>query len=130
MEALKVDGLSINFGGISVLQDLSFSLEVGEHVAIIGPNGAGKTTLLNLITGELSPTTGSVYIWGQEVTTLPTHRRIHLGLGRSLQISTLFSTLTVFTTVSLAVQGTKRSRFQFFVRSVLIMTYLRGLGSC
>jgi branched-chain amino acid transport system ATP-binding protein len=114
MEALKVDGLSKNFGGLAVLQDLSFSLEVGEHTAIVGPNGAGKTTLLNLLTGEVSPTAGRVYIWGREVTTMPTHRRIHLGLARSLQIPILFSTLTVLTTVSLAVQGTKRSRFRFY----------------
>jgi len=114
MEALKVDRLSKNFGGLWVLEGVSFSMEVGEHLAVIGPNGAGKTTMLNLLTGELPPTAGRVYFWGQEVTHMPIHRRIHLGLARSLQIPAPFSTLTVLTTVLLAVQGTKPARFDVF----------------
>ena len=70
--------------------------------------------MLNLITGELPPTAGRVYLWGKEVTDMPTHRRIQLGLARSLQIPALFSTLTVLTTILLAVQGTKPARFDVF----------------
>ena len=63
MEALKVDGLSINFGGVKAVNDVSFSVEVGERLAIIGPNGAGKTTLFNLINGQLSPTGGQIFFF-------------------------------------------------------------------
>ena len=114
MEALKIEGLSKNFGGLQVLKELSFSVEAGEKVAIIGPNGAGKTTLLNVVTGELSITAGQIYIFGQEITHMSTHRRAHIGLARSFQITRLFYDLTVLVNVRLAVQGTSPSRYQMF----------------
>jgi len=114
MEALRVVGLSKNFGGLEVLKDVSFSVENGKRVAIIGPNGAGKTTLLNLLTGNLSPTAGEVYFFGQEITIMPAHRRVQFGMARSFQITTLFSTLTVLDNILLACHGTKPSRFQMF----------------
>lgn len=114
MEALKVEGLSKNFGGIQVLHDIHFNIGVGEHVAIIGPNGAGKTTLFNVLTGELSPTAGAMYLFGQKITDMVTHRRIHLGLARSFQLNRLFLNLTILDNVMLALQGIKRSRFQMF----------------
>jgi len=83
MEALRVEGLSKNFGGVHALSDVSFSVEVGEHLAIIGPNGAGKTTLFNLLNGQLPPTSGRIYFFGQDITTMATHRRTHLGQGRA-----------------------------------------------
>lgn len=112
MEALRVEGLSKKFGGLQVLTEVSFTIEVGEKVALIGPNGAGKTTLINLLSGELSPTAGRIYLLGQEVTTMPAHRRIHLGLGRSFQVPTLFTSLTLLEAILLAIQGTKPSRYQ------------------
>lgn len=114
MEALRVEGLSKDFGGVHALREVSFSVEVGERVAIIGPNGAGKTTLLNLLNGQLSATAGRIYLSGQEITTMATHRRAHLGQARSFQFSTLFSNLSVLDNIQLAVQGTKPSRFQMF----------------
>lgn len=114
MEALKLEGLSKNFGGLQVLRDLSLSIEAGEYVALIGPNGAGKTTLLNVITGELSAATGSIYVFGQEITTMPTHRRAHAGLARSFQITHLLPNLSVLDNISLALHGIKPSRFQMF----------------
>lgn len=114
MEALRVEGLLKNFGGLHVLKNISFSIEVGKRVAIIGPNGAGKTTLLKILTGELSATEGRIYVFGQDITKQPTHRRIHLGIGRSYQICTLFPTLTVLDNALLACHGTKPSRFQMF----------------
>ena len=65
MEALKIDRLSKQFGGLQVLKDLSLTVEVGERMAIIGPNGAGKTTLLNVVTGELAATSGRLYLFGK-----------------------------------------------------------------
>lgn len=114
MERLRVTGLTKKFGGIYALKDISFSVKDGEKVAIIGPNGAGKTTLLNVLSGRLFPTTGQVYISGQEVITTPEYRRVHLGLGRSFQLNSLFPSFTVLENVLLALEGTQPSRFQMF----------------
>lgn len=112
MEALRVEGLSINFGGVRAVNGLSFSVNIGERLAIIGPNGAGKTTLFNLINGQLSPTTGRIYFFDQDVTDLPTHRRTHLGQARALQIISLLQKLTVLENTLLTLHGTKPHRFR------------------
>jgi len=114
MQALSVKGLCKNFGGLQVLQDVSFYVEKGERLAIIGPNGAGKTTLLNTISGELAPSAGSIYIFGQDISNESIHSRVHLGLARSYQLNRLFPNLTVLDNVLLALQGTRWSRFQMF----------------
>lgn len=114
MEVLRIEGLSKNFGGVQALKDVSFTVQAGERLAIIGPNGAGKTTLFNLLNGQESATAGRIYFFGQEITTMPTHRRAHLGQGRSFQLISLFPNLTVLDNALLAVQGTKPSRFQLF----------------
>ena len=90
MEALRAEGLSKDFGGVHALRNVSFSVEAGERLAIIGPNGAGKTTLFNLLSGQLSPTAGRVYLFGQEITNIAAHNRAHLGIARSFQLTTLF----------------------------------------
>ena len=112
MEVLRIERLSKNFGGVQALKDISFTVEAGERLVIIGPNGAGKTTLFNLLTGLESATAGRIYFLGKEITTMPTHRRTHLGQGRSFQITSLFPNFTVLDNALLAVQGTKPSRFQ------------------
>lgn len=114
MEALRVEGLSRDFGGVRAVQDISFSVGAGEHLAIIGPNGAGKTTLFNLLGGQLSPTAGRVYFYGQDITHMPIHQRAHLGIARSFQVTALFSNLTVLENTLLATQGNQPSRFQMF----------------
>jgi len=114
MEALKIDGLSKNFGGLQVLRDISFTVETGERLAIIGPNGAGKTTLFNVLGGELSATAGQIYLFGQEVTRMAVHRRAQLGQARAYQLASSFLGLTVLDNIVLAVQGLKPSRFQMF----------------
>jgi branched-chain amino acid transport system ATP-binding protein len=114
MEVLRVEGLSKDFSGVHALSDVSFTVKVGERLAIIGPNGAGKTTLLNLINGQLRPTTGRIYFWGQDITSMAAHSRAHLGQGRSFQIISLFGNLTVLDNTLITLHGTKRSRFQMF----------------
>ncbi len=114
MEALKVEGLSKDFGGVHAVRDVSFSVEAGERLAIIGPNGAGKTTLFNMLNGQLPASAGRVHFFGRDITHLPTHHRAHLGIARSFQLTTLFLNLTVLNNTLLALQGTQPSRFQMF----------------
>ena len=114
MEALRVERLSKDFGGIHALREVSFSVETSEKLAIIGPNGAGKTTLFNVLNGQLSPTSGRIYFYGQDITNLPTHSQAHFGISRSFQIANLFLPLTVLENVRLALQGIRSSRYQIF----------------
>lgn len=116
MEVLQIKGVCKNFGGLQILTDLALNVGAGERVAVIGPNGAGKTTLLNIITGELSCSAGQLYLLGQEITRMPTHRRIQLGMGRSFQITRLLSELTVVENILLALYGIRSSRYHPFRR--------------
>jgi len=111
MEVLKVEGLTKDFGGVRAVSSVSFAIERGERLAIIGPNGAGKTTLFNVLTGQLKPTSGNIFYLGQNITHLPAYSRIHLGIGRSFQITSLFGELSVMDNMLLAVEGTKRGRY-------------------
>ncbi len=117
MEALRVEKLSKDFGGVRALNEVSLSVEAGERRAVIGANGAGKTTLINLINGEMPPTFGNVYILGKDVTGRPVHDRVHLGVGRSCQINSLFLNISVLDNVLLALQATQPFRFQM-LRSI------------
>lgn len=95
-----------------MLQDISFTLEQGgPRVVIIGPNGAGKTTLFNVITGEISPSGGHVYLFSRDVTSMQCHRRTHHGLGRTFQIVDLFADFTVMENTLLALQAHTTSCF-------------------
>jgi len=114
MEALRVKGLSKNFGGVSAVDNISFGVEIGERLVIIGPNGAGKTTLFNLINGQLPATSGRIYFLGKDITAMPTHSRAHLGQARAFQIISLFLNLSVLDNALLALHGTKPYRFKLF----------------
>jgi branched-chain amino acid transport system ATP-binding protein len=100
--ALSVQDVSVQFGGLLALSEVTLKVEAGSRHGILGPNGAGKTTLFNVITGFIPPTSGRVIIAGREVTRLPPHRRVELGLVRTFQITTLFPTLTALENVLLA----------------------------
>lgn len=114
MAVMKTQGLTKAFGGVHAVSNVSFAVQPGEHLVIIGPNGAGKTTLFNMLNGQTSPTSGSIIYLGRDITRLPAHRRIHLGIGRAFQITSLFNELKVMDNMLLAVQGTKPERFQMF----------------
>jgi len=92
---LAVEDLSISFGGIRAVDDVSFDVEEGEVFAIIGPNGAGKTTLFNLVSGIYFPDGGRVRFAGRDITSLPAHRIAPLGLARTFQNIELFEHATV-----------------------------------
>ncbi|MGB6937332.1 MAG: ABC transporter ATP-binding protein [Xanthobacteraceae bacterium] len=105
MSALVIDSLCKSFGGLRVTTDVCLNVEPGERRLIIGPNGAGKTTLFNLITGELTPDSGTVSLLGRNVTRMPTRKRAHLGMARTYQIITLFTRDTIQHNVTLALLG-------------------------
>ncbi len=116
METLRLDRLSKRFGGVHVLNDVSLTIQEGERIVLIGPNGAGKTTTFNLINGQYKPTSGYIYLNGQDITQLPTHKRAQLGIARSFQITSVYANLSVLDNAILTVHGCRRSRFHM-VRS-------------
>ena len=109
--ALEVIDLNKRFGGLPATKNVALCVMPGERRLIIGPNGAGKTTLFNLVTGDLSPDSGSVKLFGQELLGIPTQRRVHLGLARTYQILTLFPRETLIHNVVLALLGLQRLRW-------------------
>ncbi|MGY4690902.1 ABC transporter ATP-binding protein [Salibacterium sp. K-3] len=116
--ALEVKNLSKSFGGVKAIDNVSVWIDAGRSRVMIGPNGAGKSTLFNLITGEIPPDEGEVYIYGKNVTKAPVQRRGELGLARTYQISNLFHALTVEENLYLALQGKqweKSSLFSVFI---------------
>jgi branched-chain amino acid transport system ATP-binding protein len=114
MEALRVEGLSKNFGGVEALKDVTFAVESGEKLAIIGPNGAGKTTLLNVVNGQLSANSGHMYFMGRDITRLSVYKRARFGIARAFQFSTLFRSMSVLNNILLAIHGIKPSRLHLF----------------
>jgi branched-chain amino acid transport system ATP-binding protein len=98
-DALVVRNLSKRFGGLRAVQDLSFSVQENETVALIGPNGAGKTTSFNLITGFHRPDGGSVTAFGREIVGLRPYDICALGLARTFQVAKPFGAMTVLANV-------------------------------
>src|SRR6202158_1567806 len=98
-EALVIRGLSKRFGGLRAVQDVSFTVQENETVALIGPNGAGKTTSFHLITGFHRPDSGSVTAFGKDIVGLRPHDVCALGLARTFQVAKPFGAMTVLATV-------------------------------
>ncbi|CEJ13445.1 Lipopolysaccharide export system ATP-binding protein LptB [bacterium YEK0313] len=111
MTALEISGVRKSFGGLDVIQGVSFRVERGERRLLLGPNGAGKTTLFNLIAGDLRPSGGQILIQGRDVSTLPSFRRAAFGIGRTFQILALFGRETVIGNVVMALLGGSRRRW-------------------
>jgi branched-chain amino acid transport system ATP-binding protein len=101
---LSARAVSRHFGGLKAVQSVDFDLPEGEVRALIGPNGAGKTTFVSLLCGRIPVSSGQISFAGRDVTTLPAHRRIQLGMAYTFQITSIFSNLTVAENVDLAVQ--------------------------
>jgi branched-chain amino acid transport system ATP-binding protein len=92
---LTVDGVSLRFGGVRALTEVSFEVRRGEVFSIIGPNGAGKTSMVNCISGRYRPTGGRIAFEGRDITRLPPNRRASVGIGRTFQNLALFGHMTV-----------------------------------
>ena len=105
---LSTKGLSKNFGGIKAIRNVDFDISKGQIRALIGPNGAGKSTFVGMISGRIPPTTGEIYFADQNITSLPAHKRICLGIAYTFQITSVFSKLTVHENVALAVRRNRQ----------------------
>jgi branched-chain amino acid transport system ATP-binding protein len=93
---LKVVGVSKHFGGLTAVDNVTFTVGQNEINGIIGPNGAGKTTFFNVITGELKPTSGKIYLKGEDITAFPPHKITRRGMSRTFQLTFIFPDMTVF----------------------------------
>jgi branched-chain amino acid transport system ATP-binding protein len=96
---LEVENVSIDFGGLRALNDVSFQLEAGTILGLIGPNGAGKSTLFNVITGTLPPTSGTIRLEGKIITGMPVHKIAENRIARTFQSVRPFMNLTVLENV-------------------------------
>jgi len=101
---IKVENVGKQFGGLKVLNSISFEVKKGERIGIIGPNGAGKTTLFNMIAGDLEPSHGEIYYKGQLITNLPNFKRVRCGIVRTFQKNNLLTNLTVLDNLLLVLQ--------------------------
>lgn len=107
MHALVLEDVSKSFGGIEAVSGVNLTVAEGESRALIGPNGAGKSTLFNLVTGEILLDRGRILVFGRDLTREPVQKRIASRLGRTYQVSNLFSQLTVEENLFLASSTTR-----------------------
>ena len=96
---LSVDNVTMQFGGVTALSDVTFGISRGEILGLIGPNGSGKSTTVNLIAGLYQPSAGSLRFKGQDIGALPVHTRAELGIARTFQNIRLFGNLSVWQNV-------------------------------
>ena len=106
---LEIKGVSLNFGGLSVVADLDIDVDRGEIVSVIGPNGAGKTTLFNLITGIYRPAAGDILLGGKSLVGLQPHQISQRGVSRTFQTLRLFLNMSVIENVMAAAYGNTRA---------------------
>jgi branched-chain amino acid transport system ATP-binding protein len=116
---LEARGLSRAFGGLQAVRSVDLDLVSGEIHALIGPNGAGKTTLVGLLCGRLMPDSGSIRFEGRDITRLPAHARVALGIAYTFQVTAIYPRLSVFDNVALAVQRTGAADLPAATRAAL-----------
>jgi len=111
---LKARGLTKTFGAIRATDGLSLDVWTGEVLAVIGPNGAGKTTAVGQLSGELKSDAGTIHFEGRDISGFPMHKRAHLGLARSFQITSIFLMFTAEDNVAMALQAQDGHSFRFW----------------
>ena len=104
MNVLEVRNVTKTFGSLVAVRDVSLNVPKGELRAVIGPNGAGKTTFFNMISGFFRPSAGSIWFDGRDITGLPAHQRVTLGMARTFQITEIFPELTVHENVRIGTE--------------------------
>ena len=111
---LEIRRLNKSFGRVVAAHDIDLALEAGVITSIIGPNGAGKSTLINLLSGSLRPDSGQVLFRGKDITRLPIHRRVRMGLCRSFQVVNVFPSLSVFENIQIPVLAIRGHAHRLF----------------
>lgn len=111
MSLLQVEGLSIHFGGVKAVDNISFSVEPGEVFTIVGPNGAGKSTIFNLISRLYEPTAGRIVFDGHDITRLPAHDIAGIGIARTFQNIELFDHSSVLQNLLIGRHSRRRTRW-------------------
>ncbi|MDR1546550.1 MAG: ABC transporter ATP-binding protein [Deltaproteobacteria bacterium] len=106
---LEIDNVTMRFGGLKAVKDVSLTVAAGDLAGLIGPNGAGKTTLFNVVCGQLRPSAGRVLFEGRDVTGWKPHRSIRLGLGRTFQITRPFGRLSLLDNVVIGAMCREKS---------------------
>lgn len=106
---LETRGLTKTFGGIEANTDIDLELPKGETMALIGPNGAGKSTFVGMLCGRIPATSGSVHFRGEDISSVPAHKRISMGIAYTFQITSVFSNLPVRENVALAARRGAKS---------------------
>lgn len=101
-EILRANNVSMVFGGLTAVDNISLSMEDNEILSLIGPNGAGKTTFFNMLTGVYKPTTGNIIFYGKDITNLKAHERVAAGISRTFQNIRLFRDMTTLENLMVA----------------------------
>ncbi len=115
--ALDIKNLSKSFMGVKANDHVTIQVYEGEIHALIGPNGAGKTTAISMISGELKPDEGSIFLYDEDVTNMPAWKRIHAGMARTYQISRFFPKMTVKENIQISLQIQNGHSFGFWQKA-------------
>jgi branched-chain amino acid transport system ATP-binding protein len=113
-EILVAEKLTRRFGGLAANQDVSLSLQRSQLHALVGPNGAGKSTCINMLSGDMTPTSGRVLLGGRDITRLASFQRSMIGIGRSYQRTNIFPKFTAFENCRLAAQSRRQRAWRLF----------------
>ena len=123
MSYLRADSLSLQFGGLKAVSDVSFAVEKGEIFTIIGPNGAGKTSIFNLISKFYRPTAGRLFLEDHDITAIPAHEIVRHGIARTFQNIELFENATVLQNMLV---GRHRTNTTNMVEDLLFLPHVRA----
>jgi branched-chain amino acid transport system ATP-binding protein len=118
--SIRTENLTIRFGGHAAVNNVTCAFHPGELTVIVGPNGAGKTTWFNLVSGQLRPSEGKIFLGEREISVLSPSARAKAGIGRAFQLTNLFPKLSVFENVRLAVQAKARQGGRLFARTAAL----------
>ena len=124
---ISTRNLTKHYAGLTAVNNVDFDLPEGQVRALIGPNGAGKTTFVGMLSGRIKSSTGSVHFNDTDVTYMPAHKRMSMGMAYTFQITSIFANLSVHENVALAARrviGSRSSLVNEKVMSVLAQVYL------
>ncbi len=114
---LKASGITKRYGGLVANQDVNLDLYRGQLHALLGPNGAGKSTCINMLSGDTTPTSGTIHFLGKDITNLNAGQRSQAGIGRSYQRTNIFPQFTVLENVRLAAQSRNQNATRIFLKA-------------